>query len=75
MAKAVSSMKRVVFRVPATDHADITKFAKERGDTVTGLFRWCLSVGRAVATEMKAGNRIAVLPKEGGVEKELIFSK
>lgn len=75
MTKVASSTKRVVFRVPATDHADITEFAKERGDTVVGLFRWCLSVGRVIATELMAGNRIIVISKEDGAKKELIFSK
>ena len=70
-----AGMKRVVLRVPTPLHEDIGEFAAERGETVVGLFRWCLAVGRAIANEQASGNRFVVVSGEGEFKKELIFQR
>ena len=67
--------KKVVFRIPEPLHTDIKEFAQERKDSVVGLFRWCLAVGRAIWLEMAAGNRIVVVARDGEFKKELIFTR
>lgn len=69
------AQKRIAFSVHKALHDDIKAFAQERHDTVVGLFRWCLAVGRAIWLEMTVGNRIVVVSRNGEFKKELIFTR
>jgi hypothetical protein len=74
--KAKPHMKRVSFYVPEQLYDDIQAFAMERGETVTGVLRWSLGVGKAIWDEIKSGQKIrSASPIDDEVRKDLIFGR
>lgn len=68
-------MRRVSFYVPEPLYNDIQQFAQERGDTITGVLRWSLGIGKAVWDEIRDGHRIRSSSPDGTAQKELIFGR
>jgi hypothetical protein len=64
--------KKVVLYLPEPLYSDLLGFAEDRGETMTGLFRWALGLSKAVWDEVKAGNRIRVA-RDGKVVKEFVI--
>jgi hypothetical protein len=67
-------MKRVSFNLPEPLFVDIQNFASERGDTMTGVLRWSLGLGKAIWDEVRAGNQIQVVDAARDVLKELVVN-
>jgi hypothetical protein len=68
-------MKRVSFYVPEHLYDDIQAFAQERGETITGVLRWSLGVGKVIWDEIKQGHAIRSTPPKEGDMRRLIFSR
>lgn len=66
-------MRRVSFNLPEPLFEDIQQFAAERGETMTGVLRWSLGLGKAIWNEVKAGNRVHVVSDDQEVVKELVL--
>ena len=71
-AKSVQ-MRRVSFNLPEPLFQDIQEFAAERGETMTGVLRWSLGLGKAIWDEVKAGNRVQLVSQDDEVVKELML--
>lgn len=67
-------MKRVSFYLPEPLYEDLIEFANERGETMTGLFRWAFGLSKTVWDEVKEGNRIRVATKDGKMIKEFLIT-
>lgn len=73
-----TTMKRVSFYIPEALYDDIQEFADERGDSMTGVLRWSLGVGKAIWDQIKAGHRIQAVPgprSEVSTERDLVFTR
>lgn len=70
-------MKRVSFYIPEQLYDDIQAFAQERGDSVAGVLRWSLGVGKVIWDEIKSGdNTICSATDSDDVRRrQLIFSR
>ncbi|HWM91409.1 MAG TPA: hypothetical protein VN493_11650 [Thermoanaerobaculia bacterium] len=68
-------MKRVSFYIPEPLYEDLQEFARERGDTMTGLLRWSLGIGKAVWDEIKDGKKIRSDAPDGSSPKEFVFGR
>lgn len=70
-------MKRVSFYLPEPLYEDIQRFANERGDSMTGVLRWSLGIGKAIWDEIKSGGKVRVYPASGeeNQKKELVFGR
>ena len=66
-------MRRVSFNLPEPLFQDIQEFAAERGETMTGVLRWSLGLGKAIWDEVKAGNRVQLVSEDDEVVKELML--
>ena len=66
-------MRRVSFNLPEPLFEDIQRFAAERGETMTGVLRWSLGLGKAIWDEVRAGNRVQVVGDDKEVVKELVL--
>ena len=67
------TMRRVSFNLPEPLFKDIQNFAAERGDTMTGVLRWSLGIGKAIWDEVRAGHRVQVIDSGRDVVKELVL--
>lgn len=70
-----TAMKRICFNVPESLYDDLQEFAAERGDSMTGVFRWCLGTGKAVWDELKDDNSIGTFDDKGRMTKHFVFQK
>lgn len=70
----VVQMRRVSFNLPEPLFEDIQNFAAERGDTMTGVLRWSLGLGKAIWDEVRAGHQIQVVDNTREVLKELVVN-
>ena len=71
-------MKRVSFYVPEQLYDDIQAFADDRGDTVAGVLRWSLGVGKVIWDDIKGGRIIRSTDSNNstaGHHRELIFGR
>jgi hypothetical protein len=67
--------RRLSFKVPQSLYDELQEFADERGDTMTGVFRWCLGTGKLVWDEIQDQQRIVTIDESGNVTKQFVFQR
>jgi len=74
-SKPTGGMKRVSVYIPEQLYLDLQDFADQRGDTVGGVLRWCMGVGKVIWDQISDGYVIHSTPTEPGDRRELVFNR
>lgn len=68
-------MKRVSFMIPEPLYEDLKQFADERAETLAGVFRWSLGVGKTIHDAVKEGKSIRLHSADDERVEELLVTK
>lgn len=67
-------VRRISVSIPEPLYQDLVAWADEREESLSGLFRWSIGVGKVIWDQLQEGRRICV-QGEDEKERELVFNR